>query len=163
MLPQDLLEHPLAIAIESWDPAAIVDGRLDRGETTLVIEPGKIGAVCEHLKSRHHFLRLSGVTAVDRHPMEPRFEVVYHLHSIERNERLRLKCLLPGQSPEIGSVTTVYPTADWYEREVYDLFGVTFLGHPDLRRLMLPDGYEGHPLRKDFPTHGYKYSYQDQG
>jgi NADH-quinone oxidoreductase subunit C len=99
-------------------------------------------------------VRLSSVTAVDRYPSEPRFEVVYHLHSIEHNERLRLKCRIPGENPEIASVTSVWRSADWYEREVFDLFGIRFAGHPDLRRIMLPEDWEGHPLRKDYPITG---------
>jgi NADH-quinone oxidoreductase subunit C len=100
------------------------------------------------------FVRLSTVTAVDRYPAEPRFEVVYHLHSLERNERLRLKCRVTGEKPQIDSVTPVWRSADWYEREVFDLFGIRFNGHPDLRRIMLPDDWEGHPLRKDYPVTG---------
>ena len=99
-------------------------------------------------------MRLSSVTAVDRDPSDPRFEVVYHLHSIEHNERIRLKCRLSGENPEIDSVTSVWRSADWYEREVFDLFGIRFAGHPDLRRIMLPDDWEGHPLRKDYPITG---------
>ena len=101
-------------------------------------------------------MRLSTVTAVDRYPAEPRFEVVYHLHSIERNERVRLKCRLEGDDPEIESVTSVWRSANWYEREVFDLFGIRFRNHPDLRRIMMPDDWEGHPLRKDYPDHGDK-------
>jgi len=98
--------------------------------------------------------RYGSVTAVDRYPAEPRFEIVYHLHSIESNERLRLKCRLPGADPAIDSVTGVWRGANWYEREVFDLFGVRFLNHPDLRRILLPDDWEGHPLRKDYPIMG---------
>ncbi len=96
------------------------------------------------------------MTAVDRYPGAPRFEVVYHLHSIERNQRVRLKCRLEGDAPEIESVTSVWRSADWYEREVFDLFGIRFRKHPDLRRIMMPDDWEGHPLRKDYPVTGYR-------
>jgi len=97
---------------------------------------------------------LSSVTAVDRYPAEPRFEVVYHLHSVERNLRVRLKCRLGGENPQIESVTSVWRGANWYEREVFDLFGIRFNGHPDLRRIMMPEDWEGHPLRKDYPVTG---------
>jgi NADH-quinone oxidoreductase subunit C len=106
------------------------------------------------LKAQAGFERLSTVTAVDRFPAEPRFEVIYHLHSVARNQRLRLKCLLPGQNPEIDSATAVWRAAGWYEREAFDLFGIRFRNHPDLRRILMPDDWEGHPLRKDYPIEG---------
>jgi len=102
------------------------------------------------------------VTAVDWHPSEPRFEVVYHLHSIERNLRLRVKCRVGGENPQIDSVTGVWASANWYEREVFDMFGVRFLNHPNLERILMPIDWEGHPLRKDYPVHGYKYSYPSE-
>jgi NADH-quinone oxidoreductase subunit C len=110
--------------------------------------------VCHFLKEQQRFLRLSTVTAVDRYPLEPRFEVIYHLHSITRNERLRLKCRLSGDDPAIDSVTPVWRGANWYERETFDLFGIIFRNHPDLRRIMLPEDWEGHPLRKDYSVTG---------
>ncbi len=97
---------------------------------------------------------MSTLTGVDWYPAEPRFEVVYHLHSLERNERLRVKCRLPGGDAEIDSVTEVWRGANWFERETFDLFGVRFRNHPDLRRIMLPDDWEGHPLRKDYSVTG---------
>jgi NADH-quinone oxidoreductase subunit C len=154
MLPDNLRDRPVAAALEMFDSAAIVDGQYDRCELTLEIAPAKIASVCGFLKYDQNFVRLSTVTAVDRYPAEPRFEVVYHLHSIERNERLRLKCRVGGEAPEIESVTSVWRAANWYEREVFDLFGIVFRSHPDLRRIMLPDDWEGHPLRKDYPVTG---------
>jgi len=144
----------VAAAVEAFDGDAITAARLDRGELTLEIRPAKIGSVCGFLKHDQGFVRLSTVTAVDRYPGEPRFEVVYHLHSIERKERVRLKCRLGGGDPAIESVTSVWRSANWYEREVFDLFGIRFLNHPDLRRIMMPDDWEGHPLRKDYPVTG---------
>jgi NADH-quinone oxidoreductase subunit C len=151
-----LPEHPLTAALAAFDAGALTAGKFDRGELTLEIAPAKIVSVCGFLKYELKFVRLSTVTAVDRYPSEPRFEVVYHLHSIERNQRLRLKSRLAGDQPEIDSVTSVWRSAGWYEREVFDLFGIRFSGHPDLRRILLPDGWVGHPLRKDYPTEGYK-------
>ena len=162
MLPDVLKQAPAAAALESWDVAAIVGGKLDRGEVTVAIAPEKIRECCRFLKQQQQFARLSGITAVDWHPADPRFEVVYQLHSLERNERLRLKCKLSGEAPEIDSVTGVWRGADWYEREVYDLFGIVFRDHPNLRRIMLPEDWEGHPLRKDYPVHGHKYDYRDE-
>jgi len=154
MLPDNLREFAVAAAVETFDPAAVTGGKHERGELTLEIAPAAIASVCGFLKRECRFIRLSTVTAVDRYPAEPRFEVVYHLHSIEGKERLRLKCRLGGEKPEIESVTSVWRSADWYEREVFDLFGIAFLNHPDLRRIMMPDDWEGHPLRKDYPVTG---------
>lgn len=162
MLSDQLKDAATAAAIDARDCAAIVDGKLELGELTLTIAPEKIVDVCSFLKHELSFVRLSGVTAVDWFPNEPRFEVIYHLHSLDRNERLRLKCRVGGETPQIESVTSVWRGANWYEREVFDLFGVRFLNHPDLRRIMMPDYWEGHPLRKDFPVHGHKYSYQNE-
>lgn len=154
MLPETLKEYPVAAALEAYDPDAVAAGKFDRQELTLEIAPEKIAGICTFLKNEQKFIRLSTVTAVDRYPAEPRFEVVYHLHSIERNERLRLKCRVGGESPEIDSVTGVWRSANWYEREVFDLFGIRFRNHPDLTRIMLPEDWEGHPLRKDYPVTG---------
>lgn len=154
MLPDNLRERAVAVAVEAFDSEAIQAGKFDRGELTLEIAPAKIASVCGFLKYDQKFVRLSSVTAVDRYPAEPRFEVVYHLHSLERNERLRLKCRIGGQNPTIESVTSVWRGANWYEREVFDLFGIQFTGHPDLTRIMMPDDWEGHPLRKDYPITG---------
>jgi len=99
---------------------------------------------------------------VDWHPADPRFEVVYLLHSLEKNARLRLKCWISGSQCEIDSVTGVWRGADWYEREVFDMFGIGFRNHPDLRRILMPNDWEGNPLRKDYPVHGYKYSYKNE-
>ena len=154
MIPDSLQEHAVTVAVNSFDPEAIVGGKHERGEWTLEIAPGKIVSVCGFLKYDQKFVRLSTVTAVDRYPAEPRFEVVYHLYSIERNEWLRLKCRVYGADPVIESVTSVWRSADWYEREVFDLFGIRFLNHPDLRRILMPDDWEGYPLRKDYPITG---------
>jgi NADH-quinone oxidoreductase subunit C len=112
----NLPDRPLAAALVAFDASAVTGGKFDRGELTLEIVPAKIVSVCGFLKYDQKFIRLSTVTVVDRYPAEPRFEVVYHLHSIERNERVRLKCLLGGDQPAIDSVTSVWRSADWYER-----------------------------------------------
>jgi NADH-quinone oxidoreductase subunit C len=154
MIPENLKDNTIAAAVDAFDGEAIRAGNLDRGELTLEIAAGKIASICGFLKYDQKFVRLSTVTAVDRYPAEPRLEVVYHLHSVERNERVRLKCRLRGEDPVIESVTGVWRGANWYEREVFDLFGIKFLGHPDLRRIMMPEDWEGHPLRKDYPVTG---------
>ena len=155
-------DHPLATTLNSRFAGAITGGVAALGETALEVDPAQIVEVCRALKHDEKFVRLSGVTCVDWYPVEPRFVVIYLLHSLERNERLRLKCRVHGDTPEIDSVTPVWRGADWYEREVFDLFGVRFRNHPNLIRIMMPDGWEGHPLRKDFPVHGHRYSYTDE-
>ena len=142
--------------------AAILETKQAFGETTLIADPARIVDLCRHLKDREKYIRLSGITAVDLHPAEPRFEVIYHLHSLDRNQRLRLKCRLRGAQPEIDSATGVWRSANWYEREVFDMFGITFRNHPNLVRILMPIDWEGYPLRKDYPVHGYKYSYPSE-
>lgn len=132
------------------------------GETTLIADPAQITALCRYLRETEKFIRLSAVTAVDWHPAEPRFEVVYHLQSIERNKRLRVKCRLGGTNPEIETVCGIWRSANWYEREVYDMFGIVFRNHPNHVRILMPVDWEGHPLRKDYPVHGYKYGYGNE-
>ena len=154
MLPENLKEHAVAAGVAAFDADAVTGGHFDLGELALEIAPAKIASVCGFLKYDQQFVRLSSVTAVDWYPREPRFEVVYHLHSIERNQRLRLKCRLTGEMPEIESVTGVWRGANWYERETWDLFGIRFLNHPGLKRIMLPEDWEGFPLRKDYPVTG---------
>ena len=162
MFPEPLKQIASIAPLELLMPDAVLTGKIDRGEVTLEIKPEKIVDACRFLKQEQRFVRLSAVTAVDWYPQEARFEVIYHLHSIDRNERLRLKCRLAGGAAEIDSVTVVWRSANWYEREVFDLFGIAFRNHPDLRRIMMPEDWEGRPLRKDYPVHGYKYSYKDQ-
>jgi NADH-quinone oxidoreductase subunit C len=162
MIPDKLKEYPAAAALDAVDPSAVLDGKLTAGQVSLEIAPERIVPVCRFLKDEQGYRRLSGVTAVDWFPAAPRFEVVYLLHSLDRNERLRLKCRLGGESPEIDSVTDLWPGANWYEREVFDLFGVVFRNHPDLRRIMMPEDWEGHPLRKDYPVAGFKYTYENR-
>ncbi|HET7088106.1 MAG TPA: NADH-quinone oxidoreductase subunit C [Anaerolineae bacterium] len=123
-----------------------------RGETTIHVRPDAIADVCAFLHDDEaaSYDFLSDVSAVDVWPDEPRFQVNYHLYSMERNTRLRLKVRVrDGQS--LPSVTGVWPAANWFERETYDLFGVKFDNHPDLRRILLPDDYLGYPLRRDAP------------
>ena len=124
------------------------------GELTVEIAPERLVETCRILKGDLQFERLSTVTAVDRYPSEPRFEVVYHFQSIARKERVRLKCRLRGENPEIDSATAVWRSANWFEREVFDMFGIHFRNHPDLRRILMPEDWEGHPLRKDYPIAG---------
>jgi NADH-quinone oxidoreductase subunit C len=152
MLPDSLRDNPIAGAFEDLAATA----KVAYEELTIEIAPENIVAALERAKGLG-FEQLTTVTAVDRYPAEPRFEVVYHLHSFSKKVRVRLKARLSGAKPEIETGCGVYPAANWYERETYDLFGVVFLNHPDLRRILLPDDWEGHPLRKDVPTAGTRY------
>jgi NADH-quinone oxidoreductase subunit C len=161
MISEDLQNIPAVRAAASI-PGAVVESSRKLGEITLVIAADKLVAVCRHLKETEGFERLCTVTVVDWYPMEPRFEVVYHLHAVRAKQRLRLKCRVSGENPSIDSVYSVWKSADWYEREVFDLFGITFRNHPNLKRILMPDDWQGHPLRKDYPVHGYKYSYRDE-
>ena len=154
MTLDELQALPVAAALMGAAPGAVTGGKHDRQELTLEIAADRIVSACRFLKAEQKFVRLSTVTAVDWYPEEPRFEVVYHLHSPERNERLRLKCRVTGENPEIDSVTAIWRGANWYERETFDLFGIRFRNHPDLRRIMLPEDWEGYPLRKDYPVTG---------
>lgn len=158
MTAEEFQALPLVKSVAS--AAGAVTGDVAFGETTIIVDAKQIRAVCAHLKSKENFERLVTVTAVDWYPQEPRYEIVYHLHSIKTNRRLRLKCKL-ASGEAIDSVMGVYRAADWFEREIFDLFGVTFNGHADLKRILMPNDWEGHPLRKDYPVHGHKYSYKD--
>jgi NADH-quinone oxidoreductase subunit C len=137
--------------IKSKFPAAVQDTIEFRGETTLVIEPAALIAVATFLRDEPSlgFDLLSDVSAVDHAPDRPRFAVNYHLYALDHGRSLRLKVWLDGETPSIASLTDVYPGANWHEREVWDLLGIRFEGHPDLRRIFLPDDFLGHPLRKD--------------
>jgi NADH-quinone oxidoreductase subunit C len=126
-------------------------------ETTIEVAPENIVNAMGRLKYDFKFERLTSIAGVDRFPAEPRFEVVYHLQSIVGKQRIRIKARVPGDNPEIESVTSIYRAADWYERETFDFFGVKFLNHPELTRIMMPDDWEGYPLRKDYPITGTRY------
>ena len=141
---------------------AILDTIEALGETTLIADTAQIVDLCRYLKDTEKFGRLSTITAVDWYPAEPRFEVVYHLHSLEKNRYLRIKCRLPGENPEIDSATAIWRSANWYERETFDMFGIRFRNHPNLIRILMPLDWEGYPLRKDYPVHGYKYGYGNE-
>jgi NADH-quinone oxidoreductase subunit C len=129
------------------------------GEMTVVVPRERIAEICARLKAEPglEFNLLADLCGVDRGPEEePRFEVNYHLFSTTKLHRLRLKVLLNDEDPHVPTVTGVWRTANWHERETFDMFGVIFDGHPDLRRILLPDDWQGHALRKDFPLRGYE-------
>lgn len=157
-MPVPLESLPAWQKLQNFDPEAVEDAREFRGEVTLFIRKNCLGSVCEFLRDEPglNFKYLSDVTAVDLYPGEPRFEVVYHLLAFEPYQRLRLKVRLSGDDPKVQSLVPVWPGANAFEREVFDLFGIQFEGHPFLRRILMPEDWEGHPLRKDYPTTGYR-------
>jgi NADH-quinone oxidoreductase subunit C len=155
-LPAEVMAQAVVQKLQSLGPDALLEGNQLRGELTLVVHPACIHHVCELLRGDAdlQFNFLADLTAVDRYPVEPRFEVVYHLKSFATNQRLRLKARLTGDKPRIDSLYGLWPAADMLEREVFDMFGIHFNGHPNLRRLLMPDDWEGYPLRKDYPVEG---------
>jgi NADH-quinone oxidoreductase subunit C len=134
-------------------PDAVQETHARLGDATAVVERGRILDVLRLLRDDREldFAMLSDLCAVDYLPRVPRFEVVYHLYSPARNHRVRIKVRVPEADPRIPSAVPLYDSADWMEREVWDLYGIRFEGHPDLRRILLYDEFEGHPLRKDYP------------
>lgn len=144
-------------AIRAQFPKACLEVVTFRGETTVYIDPPRIADVCLYLRDADglRFNFLIDVTGIDYYPDEPRFAVAYHLYSMLYNRKLRLKVRLPGDNPHVPTVTGVWPTANWQEREAYDMFGIIFDGHPDLRRILTAADWEGHPQRKDYPL-GYE-------
>ncbi len=155
----DLLKGHPALALLLASHAIGVEGaKFDREEMSIYVDRGSIREACALLRDDPStaFNFLCDVTCVDWYPQEPRFEVIYHLLSISKKERLRLKVRLEGSSPSLSSITSIWPAANYFEREVYDLFGVRFEGHPYLRRIMMPENWDGNPLRKDYPVEGYR-------
>jgi NADH-quinone oxidoreductase subunit C len=152
---QGLPEHPAIKAILAWNPDALHDAKFDRGELTLTIAREEIRAAAATVQAAGYNF-FEDVTAVDWFPSSPRFQLSYHILSHALKERIRLRVLLDGDAPAIESITPVWPGANFYEREVFDLFGILFEGHPNLRRILMPDDWQGHPLRKDYPVEGYR-------
>lgn len=161
MLPDTVAADPLVSALNNRIPGSIAGGQMAVDGIALQIASSEIVNVCRHLKDVAGFERISAVTGVDWWPRQPRFEIIYLLQGVRINRRLRLTVRV-GDHEEVDSVTPVWRGANWYEREVFDLFGVRFRNHPYLERIMMPADWEGHPLRKDYPIHGHRYSYRDE-
>ncbi len=155
---EQLKSHPALAKILGWNSSVLQGVKFDRDELSIFIARAAIRDACALLRDNPEcpFNFLSDVTCVDWFPSEPRFEVIYHLLSIPNKERVRLKVKLEGSSPVVDSVVPVWPAANYFEREVFDLFGIRFSGHPYLRRIQMPEDWEGHPLRKDYPVEGYR-------
>ena len=134
-------------------PEAVLETHARLGDATAVVDRARIQDVLRLLRDDRAlaFAMLSDVTAVDYLPRTPRFELVYHLYSPSKNHRVRIKARVPEEDARIDSAVALYASADWMEREVWDLYGIRFEGHPDLRRILLYEEFDGHPLRKDYP------------
>ena len=146
--------HPDNAAVRALAEFA-VDAKFDRNELTITVARENIVAAGQAVQQTGYNF-LEDVTAVDWYPSEPRFQITYHILSMSRKERVRLIVRLDSDSASLDSITPVWPAANFYEREIFDLFGVHFGGHPNLRRIMMPEDWNGHPLRKDYPVEGYR-------
>ena len=158
MESQEIAKNVALQKLQDWDKQAVAEVIEFRGETTVVVPASQLVRTAEFLVSEPslRFTFLEDLATVDRFPLEPRFELNYQLLSIEKALKLRLRVKLPGSDPVVPTVTNIWPTADWHERESFDLFGIRFQGHPDLRRILMPEQWEGHPLRKDYPVEGFR-------
>ena len=142
---------PLLDELQKRFPGALSDTVVFRNMPSVTVAKESLATVCDFLKSDEggEYTLLTDHTAVDYPKREKRFDLIYHLYSFKRNDRLRVK-VVAGEGEKVPSVVRIWPTANWLEREVYDMFGVQYEGHPDLKRILLPDGWTGHPLRKDY-------------
>ncbi|MGH2835554.1 MAG: NADH-quinone oxidoreductase subunit C [Solirubrobacteraceae bacterium] len=143
----------LAQELRASDPASVLGSSHVNGRAEIEIDPAKNVAVIEHLRGRGYTF-LASLHGVDYYPHEPRLGVVYELLDMKEVDRVSVKARVSTDAPRIASVVSVWPGADFPERELYDMFGVEFTGHPDLRRILMPEDYEGFPQRRDFPVGG---------
>jgi NADH-quinone oxidoreductase subunit C len=134
-------------------PGSILETHSYRGDDTAVVNKQDLLAICAFLRDDEALLYnfMMDLTAVDYLGKEPRFEIVYHLYSLKHNRRVRIKARVSEVDCTIDSIVPIWPSANWFEREAYDLYGITFKDHPELKRILLYEGFEGHPLRKDYP------------
>jgi NADH-quinone oxidoreductase subunit C len=152
---EGLPDHPAVKAVVEWNAEALEDAKFDRGELTLTIAAEQIrNAAATVQEAGYNFFE--DMTAVDWYPSTPRFQVSYHILSHSLKERIRLRVLLDEANPSLPSITPIWPSANYFEREVFDLFGIDFKEHPNQRRILMPDDWTGNPLRKDYPVEGYR-------
>jgi NADH-quinone oxidoreductase subunit C len=152
---QAMGQHPAVKALQGWRSDGLLDAKFDRQELTLTVAPGDIVPALKALKAAG-YNAFEDMTAVDWFPSEPRFQLSYHILSHKYKERIRLRAMVGSDEAAVDSATAVWAGTNYYEREVFDLFGVRFGGHPNLRRILMPDDWVGHPLRKDYPVEGYR-------
>ena len=146
----------VAERLRAWNAKSVAEVIEFHGETTLVVPRELLRATAEFCRANLEFNFLSDATSVDRFPVEPRFELNYHLVSLPKKTKIRLRTRVSAADPVVDSLVPVWPGAGWLEREIFDLMGIRFNGHPDLRRILLPDDWEGYPLRRDYPTEGFR-------
>ena len=149
----DASGHPWVESLRAALPDTVVSAKSFAGQITVVVQKDSIARVARHLKDAEDFRYCVDVTAVDWKTRVPRFDVVYHFYSFSKNARIRVKCAA-ADGEEVPSIAAVFLAANWCERETWDMFGISFSGHPDLRRILTWEGFKGHPLRKDFPLEG---------
>jgi NADH-quinone oxidoreductase subunit C len=149
----DASGHPWVESLRAALPDTVVSAKTFAGQVTVVVPKDAIARVARHLKDAEDFKYCVDVTAVDWKTRVPRFDVVYHFYSFSKNDRIRVKCGA-GDGEEVPSIAAVFLAANWCERETWDMYGIHFSGHPDLRRILTWEGFKGHPLRKDFPLEG---------
>lgn len=157
LYPAGIDSKEIAEKIKEKFPEEVVDVTESRDQVSVIIKKGRVVDICRYLHDDPNLMlnHLQDLTAVDwRGKKEPRFEVVYNLYSIRYRHRIRLKAQVSEEESSINSVVPIWAGANWHERECYDMFGIVFKGHPDLRRILLPEDWEGYPLRKDYPLKG---------
>lgn len=150
-----MADHVAVSALRGWKTEAVKDAKFEFDELTVTIEADDIRGACRAVQAAGYNF-LCDVTCVDWFPAEPRFHITYHILSHGLKQRIRLRAEAASMDATVDSITEVWPSANFYEREIFDLFGVRFNGHPNMRRIMMPDDWEGHPLRKDYPVEGYR-------
>ena len=154
--------NALVERIQKAFPGALQESSDFRGDLSIVVEPDSVLEVARHLKQAEGYDYFLYGTAVDWPARQPRFTVVWEVRSLAARTRVRIKTTASMPDPQVPSMTSVWPAADWHERETYDLFGIKFEGHPDLRRILMPASWEGHPLRKDYVSFGEPVIFSDQ-
>jgi NADH-quinone oxidoreductase subunit C len=152
---EQMADHPAVKALLAWKPDGLVDARFDRSELTLAVDKDDVVPALRALQAAGYDF-FEDMTAVDWYPSIPRFQLSYHILSHEYKERIRLRAMLDEADPTVESITSIWQGANYFEREVFDLFGIRFAGHPNMRRILMPDDWQGHPLRKDYPVEGYR-------
>lgn len=155
---EQLKDRPEVAALTGWNAAAVESAKFDRNELSIYVDRTCLREACRALKGdpQLNYNFLADITCVDWYPNSPRFEMAYHLFSTSTKKRVRLKVRLSDEDASIDSLVPVWPSSNFFEREVFDLFGIRFNEHPNLKRILMPEGWDGYPLRKDYPVEGYR-------